>query len=198
MLLDLHMPLMDGFEVVRAIRAHEETTGRHLPIVALTARSSKRDRERCLAAGMDDFLSKPIEADALWAAVDRVLLAFPPAKPRESRLWILARSSARVEVGPPSSRGSARYSNRAFLTRWRGYVPRFATMICRACARPRTCFTAPSAPSRPSRGPWPLTIEDSAIREDVDSCAELVDRLESMCSELLEDTRTLTIDGLSL
>ena len=59
MLLDLHMPLMDGFEVVRAIRAHEETTSGHLPIIALTARSSKRDRERCLAAGMDDFLSKP-------------------------------------------------------------------------------------------------------------------------------------------
>jgi HPt (histidine-containing phosphotransfer) domain-containing protein len=43
-----------------------------------------------------------------------------------------------------------------------------------------------------------LTIEDSALREDIDSCAELVERLESMCSELLEDTRALTLDELSL
>jgi two-component system sensor histidine kinase/response regulator len=73
MLLDLHMPEMDGFEVVRAIREHEHTTRKRLPIIALTARSSLRDRERCLAAGMDDFLSKPIEAESLWAAVDRTI-----------------------------------------------------------------------------------------------------------------------------
>jgi signal transduction histidine kinase/CheY-like chemotaxis protein len=71
LLLDLHMPEMDGFEVVRAIRDRERTTGRHLPIIALTARSASRDRARCLEAGMDDFLSKPIEREELWAALDR-------------------------------------------------------------------------------------------------------------------------------
>jgi len=86
LLLDLHMPEMDGFEVVRAIRERERATGRHLPIVALTARSASRDRARCLAAGMDDFLSKPVQADALWAAVDRMTAAISSAKAPATRL----------------------------------------------------------------------------------------------------------------
>ena len=71
LLLDLHMPELDGFEVVEAIRRNEQAKGGHLPIIALTARSSLRDRERSLAAGMDDFLAKPIEVGALLAAIDR-------------------------------------------------------------------------------------------------------------------------------
>jgi two-component system sensor histidine kinase/response regulator len=77
LLLDLHMPDMDGFEVARAIRHRELGTGRHLPIIALTARSSARDRERALAAGTDDFLPKPIPIDALFTAIDRALGAHP-------------------------------------------------------------------------------------------------------------------------
>jgi two-component system, sensor histidine kinase and response regulator len=72
LLLDIHMPELDGFQVVRAVRERERTAGGHLPIVALTARSRKEDREQCLAAGMDDFLAKPIQAADLWAAIDRV------------------------------------------------------------------------------------------------------------------------------
>ncbi len=72
LLLDVHMPEMDGFQVVRALREHEKRTGRHLPVIALTARSRKEDRDQCLAAGMDDFLAKPIQAADLWAAIDRV------------------------------------------------------------------------------------------------------------------------------
>ena len=73
LLLDVHMPELDGFQVVRAIRERERTAGGHLPVIALTARSRKEDRERCLAAGMDDFLAKPIRAADLWAAIDRVI-----------------------------------------------------------------------------------------------------------------------------
>src|SRR5262249_6355125 len=72
MLLDLHMPELDGFEVVRSVRKHEGSE-RHLPIIALTARSSARDRERCLDAGMDEFLAKPIDAAVLWATVARLM-----------------------------------------------------------------------------------------------------------------------------
>ena len=79
LLLDVHMPELDGFQVVQAIRERERTTGGHLPVIALTARSRKEDRERCLAAGMDDFLAKPIQAADLWAAIDRVVGARPPA-----------------------------------------------------------------------------------------------------------------------
>ena len=71
LLLDIHMPELDGFQVAETIRARERMTGTHLPIIALTARSRKEDRERCLAAGMDDFLAKPIQAVNLWEAIDR-------------------------------------------------------------------------------------------------------------------------------
>jgi PAS domain S-box-containing protein len=73
LLLDVHMPELSGFEVVRAIRDRESTGGGHLPIIALTARSRKEDRERCLAVGMDDFQTKPIRPADLLAAIDRVV-----------------------------------------------------------------------------------------------------------------------------
>jgi PAS domain S-box-containing protein len=72
LLLDVHMPELDGFQVARAIRQRERIAGGHLPIIALTARARREDRERCLAAGMDDFLSKPIQAADLWAAIERL------------------------------------------------------------------------------------------------------------------------------
>ncbi len=59
LLLDIHMPELDGFQVVGAIRERERTAGGHLPVIALTARSRKEDRERCLRAGMDEYLAKP-------------------------------------------------------------------------------------------------------------------------------------------
>ena len=71
-LLDVQMPEMDGFQATAAIRAAEKQTGRHLPIVALTARALKGDREACLAAGMDDYLSKPIRTAELLSILERL------------------------------------------------------------------------------------------------------------------------------
>jgi two-component system, sensor histidine kinase and response regulator len=73
LLQDVHMPELDGFQVAQKVRERELTTGEHLPIIALTARSRKEDRERCIAAGMDDFQTKPIRPADLLAAIDRVL-----------------------------------------------------------------------------------------------------------------------------
>ena len=70
-LMDCLMPEMDGFEATRAIRAAEVGTGRHVPIMALTANATHRDREQCLAAGMDDYLAKPFTGPALTAALER-------------------------------------------------------------------------------------------------------------------------------
>ncbi|HXJ95160.1 MAG TPA: PAS domain S-box protein [Terriglobia bacterium] len=69
-LMDVQMPEMDGFEATVAIRSREEATGGHVPIVALTAHALKQDQERCLAAGMDGYVSKPIEAHQLFAAIE--------------------------------------------------------------------------------------------------------------------------------
>ncbi|MGP0067019.1 MAG: PAS domain S-box protein [Isosphaeraceae bacterium] len=73
LLLDVHMPELDGFQVVRAIRDREQVAGGHLSVIALTARSRPEDRQRCLAAGMDEFLSKLARAADLWTAIDRVM-----------------------------------------------------------------------------------------------------------------------------
>ncbi len=71
LLTDMQMPEMDGIELTAAIRAAEKGSGRRLPIVALTAHAMKRDQERCLAAGMDDYLAKPIRVEELRACLTR-------------------------------------------------------------------------------------------------------------------------------
>jgi two-component system sensor histidine kinase/response regulator len=72
-LMDVQMPEMDGLEATAVIREQERQRGGHLPIIALTAHAMKGDQERCLTTGMDDYISKPINAPALSAAVSRVL-----------------------------------------------------------------------------------------------------------------------------
>ena len=82
MLLDVHMPGYDGFQVIETLRQREQATGGHLPVIALTARAMQSDRERCLQSGMDDYLAKPIAAAELFSVMDRVL-AGPPAAESE-------------------------------------------------------------------------------------------------------------------
>jgi PAS domain S-box-containing protein len=72
-LMDVQMPGMDGFAATEVIRAKEKATNTHVPIVALTAHAMKGDRERCLAAGMDAYASKPIRAAELFEVIARLL-----------------------------------------------------------------------------------------------------------------------------
>ncbi len=77
-LMDVQMPEMDGLEATAIIRANERGSGRHLPIIAMTAHALKGDRERCLEAGMDGYTSKPIDAEELFAAIESRV--FRPAR----------------------------------------------------------------------------------------------------------------------
>ena len=76
--MDVQMPEMDGFEATRHIREAERAIGRHTPIAAMTAHSMVGDSERCSAAGMDYYISKPLVKAELSALVDRVSLASAP------------------------------------------------------------------------------------------------------------------------
>jgi PAS domain S-box-containing protein len=71
-LMDVQMPEMDGYQATAAIREHESRFGGHLPIVAMTAHALDRDRERCLAAGMDAYLTKPIQIEKLFDLIEQV------------------------------------------------------------------------------------------------------------------------------
>ena len=84
LLLDVNMPEMDGFEVIRAVRERERTSGKHLRVIALTALSGTVDRHRCIEGGMDDFLVKPVRAAEVYAALERVIKVYPAAESETS------------------------------------------------------------------------------------------------------------------
>ena len=154
-LMDIQMPEIDGFEATAAIRKKEESTGKHLPIIAMTAHAMEGDRERCLAAGMDGYISKPIKAEDLIDAIENlgrspaVAEAATPAKPREQEPIDTASALARVGGERRTSEGDG------------GFVPEgtsrsadttFARPSRRGMPRPL------NAPPTSSRDPWAISL----------------------------------------
>jgi signal transduction histidine kinase/DNA-binding response OmpR family regulator len=83
-LMDVMMPEMDGFQATAALRGREKESGEHTPIIAMTAHAMKGDRERCLAVGMDGYISKPLDVSELFETIERVAGSECGARP-ESR-----------------------------------------------------------------------------------------------------------------
>ncbi len=104
-LMDVQMPEMGGFAATAAIREREQATGRHIPVIAMTAHAMNGDRDRCLAAGMDDYLSKPIRPGPLCDA----LLAWgaePESRRKDANIAAIA-SSASSPSRPSANHAAA-------------------------------------------------------------------------------------------
>jgi CheY-like chemotaxis protein/HPt (histidine-containing phosphotransfer) domain-containing protein len=101
--MDCQMPVMDGFETTSEIRKREARSGRHVPIVALTASAIEGDREQCLASGMDDYVTKPFTADQMRSVLATWLGRSPPASAgnaKRDHLTLVA--PAQPDDAPPS------------------------------------------------------------------------------------------------
>jgi PAS domain S-box-containing protein len=196
LLLDVHMPELDGFQVVGAVREREQTTGGHLPIIALTARSRKEDRERCLAAGMDDFLAKPIQAVDLWAAIERVLAVGPSAeRPGPSLLdpqVILAACGAEAAILEKicqAFRARLPEQLKAVQDTLRdGDAPRLRE-AAHKLAGMVTAFSTVA-------GGVASELEDRAAQGQLEEARPLVERLKTMAEELMRLAGELSLDAL--
>ena len=195
LLLDLHMPELDGFEVIRAIREREQSTGGRLPVIALTARSRKEDRERCLAAGMDDYLAKPVRAAELFAAIDRLVAASRDSSAPTSVL------SPEVVLGACGGdaeglRGLCQ-DFQAFAPARLGEVkdalrerdgPRLREAAHKLCGL-LSAFSTPA-------GNVAAELEEKAAQGQIDQAPALVGRLETMTQRLLEQVDRLSLESL--
>ncbi len=196
LLLDVHMPELDGFQVVQAIRERERTAGGHLPIIALTARARKEDREQCLAAGMDDFLAKPIQAADLWAAIDRVVGARPSAG-RPGPGLLDPRVLLAACGGDPAILEKIGQAFRARLPDHLRAVqdalrerdaPRLREAAHKLCGMVAAFSTV--------AGGVASDLEDQAARGQLDEAPALVERLETMAQELMHLAGGLSLHTL--
>ena len=196
LLLDVHMPELDGFQVVQAVRARERIAGGHLPVIALTARSRNEDRERCLAAGMDDFLAKPIQTASLWAAIGRLVAARPPAdRPGpgliDARVLLAASGGDAVilenicqafRVGLPDQMMAVRHALR------KEDMVRLREAAHKLCGMVATFSTV--------AGGVASDLEDHAAQGQFEKARLLVGQLETMTPELMRLAAGLSLETL--
>jgi PAS domain S-box-containing protein len=195
-LLDVHMPELDGFQVVRAVRERESTAGGHLPIIALTARSRKEDRERCLAAGMDDFQTKPIRPAELLAAIDRVLRVHPSRQSRKQDLVDAPVLLAACGGDPMLLRKlcqmlTARVPEHLAALR-DALVDQDAPRLREAAHKCCGMLSEFSGAAGELAG----SLEDLAAGTQIDQAAPILEQLESIAHELVEQIDGITVEEL--
>jgi DNA-binding response OmpR family regulator len=202
MLLDVHMPELGGIAVVRSVRERERVAGGHLPVIALTARSRKEDRERCLAAGMDDFLTKPVSAADLLAAIDRLVPSQGVSRP--------APGDAGEHIGllDPvavlTACGDGAEALRGMCRAFESYLPiRIAEVgdALRAQDAPRLREAAHKLSAllfafSTTAGNAALELENQAAQGRLAEAQPLVERLEAMAQELLLLVGELSLETL--
>jgi len=196
LLLDVHMPELDGFQVIRAVRERERTAAGHLPVIALTARARQEDRDRCLASGMDDFLTKPVRTADLWAAIARVQGARRPAARPEPRLL-----DPRVLLAAcGNDAGALEQICQRFWARlpddladvWEALGDRDAARLSEAahklCGTLALFSTVASAVAS--------ALEDQAALGQLEAARPLVERLETMADELMRLAGGMSLETL--
>jgi CheY-like chemotaxis protein/HPt (histidine-containing phosphotransfer) domain-containing protein len=196
LLLDMHMPELDGFQVAQAVRERERTAEGHLPIIALTARSRKEDRERCLAAGMDDFLAKPIQAADLWAAIDQVVGVRPPAERLDpglldSQVLLAACGGDAAILEKIGQAFRARLPDHLKAVQdalWDRDAPRLREAAHKLSGMVAVFSTV--------AGGVASELEDRAAQGQVEEARALVGQLETMAPELLRLVGELSLDAL--
>jgi CheY-like chemotaxis protein/HPt (histidine-containing phosphotransfer) domain-containing protein len=196
LLLDVHMPELDGFQVVQAVRERELTAGGYLPIIALTARSRKEDRERCLAAGMDDFQTKPIRPADLLAAIDRVLRTHPSRQSRPRNLLDAAVLLAACGGDPTLLRKmcqtlTARVPEH--LAALRGALrDQDATRLREAAHKCCGMLSEFSAAAGDLAG----RLEDLAAGTQLEKAVPILEQLEAIAQELVKQIGGITVETL--
>ncbi len=96
--MDCQMPVMNGYEATKSIRSDEIKTGRHIPIIAMTANAMEGDKEKCLSAGMDDYVTKPFDTEDLVAAVNRWLPSKTDCQIEKSELCNASQNSETLVI----------------------------------------------------------------------------------------------------
>jgi PAS domain S-box-containing protein len=202
LLLDIHMPEVDGFEVVRVLREREQIAGGHLPVIALTARSRQEDRRQCLDAGMDDYLSKPIRAADLLAAIDRVV--FGGGASSRARGNATDHASLIDPVVLLASCGGVANLLGEMCRNFKSNIPSLmagvkealrdqdAPRLHEAAHKLYGTVTAFST----SAGAVVADLEDLAVRGQLEAAQPLVKSLEAMVRELIQQAEGLSIAAL--
>jgi two-component system sensor histidine kinase/response regulator len=193
-LMDVQMPEMDGFEATAAIREREQSSGKHVPIIALTAHAMKGDRERCLAAGFDAYLSKPIQARELLDLVAQPLPA-PPAEPARAEASLIDPAEMMTRVD-----GSLTLLNKikeVFRLECRDMLDQIRQAIEAGNARDlyRAAHTFKGSVSYFGSGPAnqaALCLEDMGRTGDLTGAAQAYDTLKEIVSRLVP-----ALDGMA-